>query len=87
MLYAGSIAKYNALKTPNIVTSGGEVGIPADMADDYYRKSLKASQEIIKEGGYELYEKESDRGVNFYKMFMDKTLNKEAIWVKDYKNP
>ena len=45
------------------------------MADDYYRKSLKASQEIIKEGGYELYEKESDRGVNFYKMFMDKTLN------------
>ena len=48
---------------------------------------MKASQEIIKEGGYELYEKESDRGVNFYKMFMDKTLNKEAIWVKDYKNP
>ena len=25
MLYAGSIAKYNALKTPNILTSGGEV--------------------------------------------------------------
>ena len=87
MLYAGSIAKYNALKTPNIVTSGGEVGIPADMADDYYRKSLTASQEIIKNGGYELYEKESDKGVNFYKMFVDKTLNKEAIWVKDYKNP
>ena len=87
MLYAGSIAKYNALKTPNIVTSGGEVGIPSDMADDYYRKSLTASQEIITKGGYELYEKESDKGVNFYKMLMDKTLNKEAIWVKDYKNP
>lgn len=53
----------------------------------YYRKSLTASQEIITKGGYELYEKESDKGVNFYKMLMDKTLNKEAIWVKDYKNP
>lgn len=37
MLYAGSIAKYNALKTPNIVTSGGEVGIPSDMANGYYQ--------------------------------------------------
>lgn len=87
MLYAGSIAKYNALKTPNIVTSGGEVGIPSSMAEGYYRKSLAASQEIIKNGGYELYERESDKGVNFYKMHMDKTKNPEAIWVKDYKNP
>ena len=38
-----------------------------------------SSQEIITKGGYELYEKESDKGVNFYKMLMDKTLNKEAI--------
>lgn len=87
MLYAGSIARYNAMKTPSIVTTGGEVGIPADMAEGYYEKSLKASKEIIEKGGYELYSKEADKGVNFYKMFMDKTANKEVIWVKDYKNP
>ena len=87
MLYAGSIAKYNALKTPNIVTSGGEVGIPSDMANGYYQKSLSASKEIIEEGGYELYNKEEDKGINFYKMLMDKTGNKEVIWVKDYQNP
>lgn len=87
MLYAGSIARYNAMKTPSIVTTGGEVGIPADMAEAYYEKSLKASKEIIEKGGYELYSKEANKGVNFYKMFVDKTANKEVIWVKDYKNP
>lgn len=84
MLYAGSIAKYNTLKTPNIVTDGGEVGIPASKASDYYEKSLAASKEILK-GGYELYNKDNDKGVNFYKLFMDKDNNPEIIWAKDYK--
>ena len=75
MLYAASIAKYNALYTPTLVTDGGEVGIPASMADDYYRKSLAASKEIIKDGGYDLYNKNADKGVNFYKLFMDKEKN------------
>lgn len=87
MLYAASIAKYNTLYTPTLVTDGGEVGIPASMADDYYRKSLAASKEIIKDGGYDLYNKNADKGVNFYKLFMDKEKNPEIIWAKDYKNP
>ena len=87
MLYAASIAKYNALYTPTLVTDGGEVGLPASMADDYYRKSLAASKEIIKDGGYDLYNKNADKGVNFYKLFMDKEKNPEIIWAKDYKNP
>lgn len=87
MLYAASIAKYNALYTPTLVTDGGEVGIPASMADDYYRKSLAASKEIIKDGGYDLYNKNANKGVNFYKLFMDKEKNPEIIWAKDYKNP
>lgn len=87
MLYAASIAKYNALYTSTLVTDGGEVGIPASMADDYYRKSLAASKEIIKDGGYDLYNKNADKGVNFYKLFMDKEKNPEIIWAKDYKNP
>lgn len=87
MLYAGSIAKYNALYTPSIVTEGGEVGIPSSMADEYYRKSLAASKEIIEQGGYDLYNKNSNKGVNFYQLFMDKDNNPEIIWAKDYMHP
>lgn len=86
MLYAGSIAKYNNLLTPALKTDGGEVGIPADMANAYYEKSLKASKELIA-GPYSLYNKESDKGVNFYKLFVDKDDNKEIIWAKDYSYP
>ncbi|MGQ1947206.1 RagB/SusD family nutrient uptake outer membrane protein [Geofilum sp. OHC36d9] len=84
MLYAGSIAKYNALMSAPITTEGNEVGIPAERADDYYSKSLAASQEIMKDGGYELYGPAgSDAGVNFYNLFMDESVN-EVIFAKDY---
>lgn len=87
MLYAGSLAKYNNLTTPTLKTANGEVGIPADMANDYYTKSLNASKELINEGGYSLYNKVADKGVNFYQLFMDKEQNPEIIWAKDFSNP
>lgn len=87
MLYAGSLAKYNNLLTPTLKTEGGEVGIPADMANDYYDKSLKASKELIECPSYSLYQKENDKGVNFYKLFVDKDNNPEIIWAKDYSYP
>lgn len=79
-----SIAKYNNLMSVPIATEGGEVGIPASMADAYYQKSLDASEEIIKHGPYELYNKDSDKGKNFYDMLMVKDGNKEIIFAKDY---
>lgn len=84
MLYAASIAKYNNSMSVPIATEGGEVGIPASMADAYYQKSLDASEEIIKHGPYELYNKDSDKGKNFYDMLMVKDGNKEIIFAKDY---
>ncbi len=45
-LYAGSIAKYGAT-TPGVSLPGGEVGIPAGKAADYYTIALRAAQEII----------------------------------------
>jgi starch-binding outer membrane protein, SusD/RagB family len=85
MLYAGSIAKYNALKTPTIVTAGGEVGIPASMANAYYQKSLDASKEIILSTQYELYKgNPAHKGENFYEVTYKKTPNKEIIFAKDY---
>lgn len=83
MLYAASIAKYNNLLSAPITLPGGEVGIPADRANDYYKKSLAASKEIINSGLYELYSGNADKGENFYDMLNKKT--REVLFAKDYK--
>lgn len=82
MLYAGSIAKYNNLMAAPISTPGGEVGIPASMASDYFTKSLNASKEIIN-GPYRLFNENPDKGANFYDMLNKKT-GSEVIFAKDF---
>ncbi|SFU67145.1 Starch-binding associating with outer membrane [Pustulibacterium marinum] len=83
MLYAGSLAKYNNLMSASISLPGEEVGIPADMADGYYTKSLAASQEIINSGAYALYDLNPDKATNFYEMLIEKS-SSEVIFAKDY---
>lgn len=82
-LYAGSIAKYGQ-NTPTVTLPGGEVGIPAQMADAYYQKALNAAEELLLDGTYSLYEKKEDLSDNFAKLFQDKANNPEVIFVKDY---
>jgi len=84
MLYAGSLAKYNNLMSAPITTSGGEVGIPASRAAEYYTKSLDASVDIITNGGYALYNSNPNAGENFYEAVCKKTNNKETIFARDY---
>ncbi|GAA4315530.1 RagB/SusD family nutrient uptake outer membrane protein [Mucilaginibacter gynuensis] len=84
MLYAASIAKYNALLTPSITLPGGEVGIPASRANEYYQKALDASKEVINSGSYELYNSNPDAGENFYEAIRNKTGNKEVLFVRDF---
>lgn len=76
MLYAGSLAKYNNLMSSPITLTGGEVGMPAGRANEYYQKSLAASEEIITSSNYRLDE-------DFYKLFMDKS-SPEIIFAKDF---
>ncbi|TPG58230.1 RagB/SusD family nutrient uptake outer membrane protein [Hymenobacter nivis] len=83
MLYAASIAKYNAASGLNIMTPGGEVGIPANLATSYYQKSLAAAKEVIA-GPYALYKSNPNLGENFYEAITRKNSNPEAIWVKDF---
>lgn len=84
MLYAGSIAKYNSLMSLPITTAGGEVGIPASRANEYYQKSLDASKAIIANPNYELYNPTGGKkGEHFYNLFMDKSV-KEMIFAKDF---
>lgn len=84
MLYAASIAKYNNKMASPITTPGEEVGIPAARANEYYTKSLEASQEIINSGSYRLYQTNPDKGVNFYEAITKKTANQEVIWAQDF---
>lgn len=85
-LYAGSIAKYGA-NTPQVALPGGEVGIPANMANGYYTKALAAAKEIItgKTGAYALYTKKPDLSENFASIFYDKANNPEVIFAEDFK--
>ena len=83
MLYAGSLAKYNNLVTPNITLPGGEVGIPASMATAYYQKALDAAKEIIA-GPYSLYKGNPNPGENFYEVFVKKQGNPEVILAQDF---
>ncbi len=84
MLYAASLAKYNNLRTVPITTPGGEVGIPASMAEGYYQKALAAAEEVINSGVYSLKSNSSNPGLAFYQATTVKAGNKEVIFVKDY---
>ncbi len=88
-LYAGSIAKYGALRTPEVTLPGWEVGIPAEKADAYYDIALKSAQEIMTDNLYDLYEKNpADLADNFAQLFLDKSdANNEAIFVEDFLAP
>ena len=81
LLYAGSISRYGSVQL------NGLVGIPSDKANDFFKRSMEASDMIIKSGKFALFEKESDPAVNFQKLFLDKTLNSEAIFAKVYSAP
>lgn len=84
MLYAGSIAKYNSRLAAPIATPGGEVGIPASRADEYYTKSLEASREIITSNAYQLHNGNPNLGENFYEAVSRKLNNREVIMAMDF---
>lgn len=85
MLYAGSLAKYNNMSgLTNNSLPGGEVGIPAAKAQEYYQKSLEASLEIINSGNYSLYRANANPGENFYEALVNKAGNTEVIMATDY---
>lgn len=84
-LYAASIAKYGTT-TPGVSLPGGEVGIPASLANGYYAKALTAAQSLIngEAGSYALYSKKPDLSENFSSIFYDKANNSEVIFAEDY---
>jgi len=88
-LYAGSIAKYGAT-TSQVSLPGGEVGIPASMADGYYTIALRAAKELIngEAGPYKLKTAPDGSSMaqlsdNFANVFLDKN-SPETIFFEDF---
>lgn len=86
MLYAASIAKYSALKTPEIgnALSTGEVAmLGSGDYKEYYRKSLEAAEKIIEDGVFKLMDSKQD-AENFYNAVCAKEGNTEVIMAREY---
>jgi hypothetical protein len=74
-LYAASIAKYGTVEL------NGLVGLPSSEANIYYQLSLDASNKIINEGGFSLFNKYPNPSDNYYRLFVDETED-ESIFIK-----
>ena len=81
LLYAGSISRNGTVQL------NGLVGIPADKANDFFKRSMEASDMIIKSGKFALFNQDPDPAANYQQLFLDKTMNSEAIFVKAFASP
>lgn len=82
MLYAASIAKYGSIQLDGIL------GIPASQANKYWQAALDAANDIIVSGDHSLYQKYSDKAVNYQQLFVDtKGTNPEGIFTRYYLYP
>ncbi|NJM94005.1 MAG: hypothetical protein HC842_04460 [Cytophagales bacterium] len=76
-LYAGSIAKYGQ------VGLNGLVGI-AGAPDSYFQKSLDASNRIVYQGGYSLYNAITDNKAENYRQLFLADNNSEVIFKRSF---
>ncbi|SHE31639.1 RagB/SusD family nutrient uptake outer membrane protein [Dysgonomonas macrotermitis] len=85
MLYAASIAKYSAQKTPEIQSalSSGEVAMAGASATAYYEASLAASEKIINDHVFSLMNS-SQTADNFYNAVSTHESNTEIIFAREY---
>lgn len=81
-LYAGSIARYGELY--DYTVDGVQVcGLPSSRANDYFTQAYEAAL-VTEEGGYSLYEDDSDKAVNFSNIFVNADKSSESIFVRQY---
>ena len=78
MLHAASIAKYGTMQL------GDLLGVPRNKAAYYFKEAYNAAK--ILEGKYSLYNKETDKVINFANIFLDKS-SPENILVQEFLRP
>ena len=76
-MYAASIATWGG------VALDGVVGIPANKASEYWQKCYNASQNIINNGPFVLYNVEADKVKNFRNLFLAEN-NSEVIFAERF---
>lgn len=80
MLYAASEATYGNVQL------NGLVGIPSSNAAAYWQAAYDAAAQVISSGKYLLYNKDSNKSINYTNAFLDVT-SPENIFVKKYQYP
>lgn len=101
MLYAGSVAKYNETVSGRLTGLGAKTGVRVIGFDQntweaaskkYFAEAYKAANDVIKNGGYDLYKKKWQANdpeaqyQNMVDMFSDLD-SPENIYVKEYAYP
>lgn len=84
MLFAGSIAKYNAIQLFDGATGKRLCGIPTAKADSFFKASYDAS--MLLNGHYSLYRTNPDKYQDYVNLFFDDN-SPENIFVKYYHYP
>lgn len=92
-LHAASVAKYwNEAPLSGEAVNQGLVGMSASEAARYYEECIKASAELINNGGFGLYEPNpsnpEEAAINYQKIFEDpNSVLGEAIFIKGFAIP
>jgi len=86
-VYAASIAKYGNLRTPNLHTENWEAGIPASMAEQFYKIAYQTADSIVKFSPYAFQKDPANPGLAFYRATSVKSGNTEVIWALDRLKP
>lgn len=81
-LFAGSIARYGG-KYEHTVNDVMLCGIPAERANDYFQQAYAAAK-LVEEGGYELYNGDGDKAVNFQNVFVKADDSKESVFIRQH---
>jgi hypothetical protein len=80
--FAGAIARYGGIYNYT-VDDVMLCGIPAERANDYFRQAYDAAK-VVEDGGYDLYQANSDLGKNFAELFVNADNSPESIFIRQY---
>lgn len=78
-LWAASIAKYGKVELD------GLTGVPANRANEFFKKASDAASAVLNSGKYSLYKGNADKSINYQNIFLSEQ-NSEMIFVKAYDN-
>ena len=84
-MYAGSVARYGSQFNYASKEDAAKLlcGISAERANDYFLQAYQSAK-IVENGGYALYEGNSDKEANFREVFSRADDNSESIFIRQY---